>query len=431
LKKHDTSSFAAIGAILLILSAVLFALHTLGQTNEGIPDLTVIHTTASREISETSATVNNRGGSKSAAQTQSRSGQSLSAPTRSGNGFQLRTAKFRYHYNQLNAEEQKAYNTILQKIESFPAEIQINALNSESVFRVYNALRDDQPLFFHLSGKASYRKQGSQTCLLPDYTLTPDEYKTQRAQLLAVCEELIGAVPVGADPYQKELFLHDALVRRCGYEFSNKPVQSTAYGALVSRRAACEGYAKAMLLLLDHAGIQSYMVSGDAQNSANKLAVHAWNKVRINGAWYHLDATWDDPVGSEIADKMSHAYFNITDGEIARSHTLTDAQNPCASTADMYFVRENLLFETLDRSEESVVAAAITKALNAGETSVEIKFTSETAFEDAKIYLFDKARIYRVLSNAASQTDISIDKKSVTTSENTDLFIIGIAPCFS
>lgn len=31
------------------------------------------------------------------------------------------------------------------------------------------------------------------------------------------------------------------------------------------------------------------MKSGDAD--------HAWNRVKVDGVWYYIDCTWDDPVG--------------------------------------------------------------------------------------------------------------------------------------
>ena len=47
----------------------------------------------------------------------------------------------------------------------------------------------------------------------------------------------------------------------------------------------CEGYSKCYNNLLKKAGIESEFVSAYP---------HAWNLVKLNGKWYHMDVTWDD-----------------------------------------------------------------------------------------------------------------------------------------
>lgn len=47
----------------------------------------------------------------------------------------------------------------------------------------------------------------------------------------------------------------------------------------------CEGYSRCFNLLLEKAGIETTLVSAVS---------HAWNLVKLNGKWYHMDVTWDD-----------------------------------------------------------------------------------------------------------------------------------------
>ena len=62
-----------------------------------------------------------------------------------------------------------------------------------------------------------------------------------------------------------------------------------AVGPLVNGLAVCDGYARAYQLLLGRIGIGCMFVASDEMN-------HSWNLVSIDGAWYHVDVTWDDPV---------------------------------------------------------------------------------------------------------------------------------------
>jgi len=317
---------------------------------------------------------------------------------------QLRRAgQLRYHYGNLNPEEQAACDDIYARALCFPESIRLD-LELESLNRVFHALTMDQPLLFHISSAyfnyTTDPRTGRVTAFLPDYLLAREEYEA-RCQALARAVETF-TVPAGGEQFGCELALHDQLIRRCAYaEDITPPEKSTAYGALVEGSASCEGYARAMQLLLDLQGIDCYIVTGEATNSEGKTERHAWNKVRIDGAWYQLDPTWNDPVNQDGGHVTSHAYFNLSDGEIGQTHELTDLNNPCASTAANYFVRKGLLFGSLDRAAEELLTTALRDAFAAGDNAVELRFTDEAAMKAGQRYLFEKQNIYRVLNNAA------------------------------
>lgn len=45
---------------------------------------------------------------------------------------------------------------------------------------------------------------------------------------------------------------------------------------------------------------------------------HVWNLVYLNGAWFHLDLTWDDPVVNTNENLLLHNYFLITNTDLQR-----------------------------------------------------------------------------------------------------------------
>lgn len=163
--------------------------------------------------------------------------------------------------------------------------------------------------------------------------------------------------------YQKELALHDYLVKNCQYGSgsSENDNEFRAYGALIEKEAVCNGYAEAMALLLSCAGVENKYVVGtaysdrrtisEAEKKDEKRENHAWNQVYVNGTWYHLDATWDDPAGD--FEVVSHAYFNMSDELMARDHSWNNEKyNICPDMQWNYFYRERAYFESssdLDR----------------------------------------------------------------------------------
>lgn len=143
------------------------------------------------------------------------------------------------------------------------------------------------------------------------------------------------------DDYEKEVALHDYLVKNCqyGYPENNDEYGYRAYGALVLDEAVCNGYAEAMALLLKCVDVQATIITGEANDQ-----LHAWNQVNIDGKWYHLDATWNDPVPNK-EDFAGHTYFNVSDDIIKNDHTWEGKQNNnCNSMEDNYFVKNNKLY---------------------------------------------------------------------------------------
>lgn len=132
---------------------------------------------------------------------------------------------------------------------------------------------------------------------------------------------------------KKELAIHDYLVKNTQYDYSNfiagrVPAESyTAYGVLTKGIGVCLGYAQATKLLLNKAGIEAVVVIGTAYGVGGWNA-HAWNIVKLDGEYYHLDVTFDDPYpdSGDLVD--NYRYFNLTNEEISKDHTWDMNQFP-------------------------------------------------------------------------------------------------------
>lgn len=135
--------------------------------------------------------------------------------------------------------------------------------------------------------------------------------------------------------YERVKAIHDWIVINVQYDYAglqNNSISRSAYnadGALLYKLAVCEGYAEAFHLLCAKAGVQSYMMYGEAGNSVDGWDSHAWNVVRIDGQWYQIDCTWDDPLvnGAVVTGRgnLSYTYFLLTDEEMYSDHKLDAA----------------------------------------------------------------------------------------------------------
>ena len=142
-------------------------------------------------------------------------------------------------------------------------------------------------------------------------------------------------VKPGMSEFEIELALHDRLISTVKYigVQSAYDIQHSAYGALVNHEAVCDGYSKAFTLLLARAGIESQVVYGSAGSG-----LHAWSQVKIDGTWYMVDSTWDDPEYSSVQGTSFHPYFNVSDSYLSKDHKWTDGMfYECPSMDENYF----------------------------------------------------------------------------------------------
>ncbi len=145
---------------------------------------------------------------------------------------------------------------------------------------------------------------------------------------------------------EKIKVLHDYLVRHVQYDYNNYlndsvPSDSyTSYGALVNGIAVCQGYSTSMELLLTKAGIENIHVYGQAL-SYKGLDAHTWNMVKLDGQYYHLDVTWDDPV-QQSSPYLNYDYFLTHDEDMALGHQWDQSQYPEAGD-QQYAVLANAL----------------------------------------------------------------------------------------
>lgn len=143
------------------------------------------------------------------------------------------------------------------------------------------------------------------------YNVSPD-FKAHYASVknhIKYVQEQIAQNPKMTD-MDKLVWIHDYIDRITTYKLdeSNGFVH-TAVGPFYYGYSVCDGYAKAMNLLLHEVGIEADKVSNEG---------HAWSLVKINGEYYHVDATWDDTRTYKTGAYRTH-YFMIRNDQEYRN----------------------------------------------------------------------------------------------------------------
>ena len=164
-----------------------------------------------------------------------------------------------------------------------------------------------------------------------------------------VRQVVAAVVRPGMSDYQKALVLHNWLIKNATYD--NTLTNYGADGVLLKGTGVCQSYAEGYKALLDEVGIESTFEHGTN---------HVWNMIRLDGEWYHVDCTWDDP-GNGGYEEWS--YFCVTNFALTgiRSHECTD--RPHIATSYRYYY--NYLSGRLD-DWLAEVTGAIQAAVDGG-----------------------------------------------------------------
>lgn len=193
--------------------------------------------------------------------------------------------------------------------------------------------------------------------------------------------------------------VHDYIVLNTEYaydEYLNQTLKDEHFseeGVLWEGKAVCQGYAYTFQLCMELLGIDSIIVEGEDLISKGN---HAWNMVSIDGEWYHVDTTWDDPV-PDRKDMIDYKYFLVTDEVLMKDHKWETKRYPsCTSDKYQYYVFQDYMVDSIDQYEEKFM-----EQYRAGERTITVLYPEEGRpdmsfmlnYEDIRIRDGDRYRV--------------------------------------
>ena len=337
-------------------------------------------------------------------------------------------SNFKFWFHQLSNDEKHAYNLILKSIYEMPEVIEINRIDSEMLDNVFYALLCDNPDLFFVGRKCVLRAENKKTWFSVDYTVDKAEYDAMKKELDETCAEITASFSNPEDIWQTELEIHDYVVDNCNYVLDDDLIGSTAYGVLVNGSGACEGYSKAAKLLMDSAGIESAVISGEAESRKGEKQPHMWNVVRLDGSWYHLDCTWDDPVDESGDISKTYTYFNLDNKSISVTHSKFSYDFGCSETKENYFIKTGAFFESYSRDDEKKLAEIIVKEIDRGNSTVYFRFADKETFDYVIEDMVENERMYTVLKYAKKNSDFKFSTSTAKYIVDDTMLCFAIVP---
>lgn len=207
---------------------------------------------------------------------------------------------------------------------------------------------NSSPELFYVGKRFSYQVSADEQKYVLSYTPSyqfggTDVSKARIEEMKATFQNVSDQILSGVNPdwsdVEKALYIHDYLASR--YEYDTRDPQSDtdpcrydAYSLIVEGRAVCEGYALAYLHFMKQLGIPCRTVPSDAMR-------HMWNQIRLEGMWYHVDVTWDDPL-EDMPGRAEHKYFLKSDSAWNASYVWDNTlSESCEDTSWDSFFWEN------------------------------------------------------------------------------------------
>ena len=296
-------------------------------------------------------------------------------------------------YNAAALEER-----IVEGIKAWQTNIDVSGLGLTSDDIDNGAVKyiiNSHPEFISLSGGYRYWTSGSTITKIEFTYLT--NAKEEQQELDAALQEVKSKIDTsGMSDEEIVLTYHEYLTSTVAYayeDYFNGTIAANhgydMYGALVKHSCVCQGYAETMFYLLREAGLSCAIASSENIN-------HAWNIVKIHGKWYHIDATWDDPVW-DMPGRSYHDYFLVS----------FDTMN-----------KNTLINHTKDRTD-MVVSAQWGDTYT---TAVDTTYESGKFWNGIEKAIFYKDGYWYSISEGSSKTSFNINKYQYSTNINKVLY---------
>lgn len=292
-------------------------------------------------------------------------------------------------YAKLTDDEKVAYGMMKEKTEAYDNEVDLSAcqLSVDGLNRVWIAFEQDNPQYYWFDAYTYEYNQNTEIVskITLNYFYDASQRDVRQAQIDARVADFKAGITEDMDDYSKVKSAHDYVITNTQYDLSSEDNQNVC-SVLLGGRSVCAGYARSFQYLLHEIGIFSTTVSGDAQGRG----AHAWNLVQMDGDYYYVDCTWDDPSFSESDGRtgayVEYTFFGLTTADLLLSHTIDAPLGDyvlCEATKDNYFVREGRLYNLADGEETARFQRDVREALLAGVPQFSARFTDYSMVEEA------------------------------------------------
>lgn len=245
-----------------------------------------------------------------------------------------------YYYSQMNKQQQRIYQVVKSGLESLSQSFEVQRMDGTELSDIFYKLRLDCPEIFYASNfRYSFYEDSRLVTVKPVYLFEKNKIREHQLAMRARVEKLARVVKDKND-WEKEQYIHDFICENVTYDKLKKQYSHEILGPLGQGVGVCEGIAKSVKILCDQLSIPCIVVISDNNPDKHIKYRHAWNVIRINGVWYHLDATFDNSLGKK---EVRYDYFNLDDKSIFKDHEPVIYKVPACTVDHCFYYKEKRL----------------------------------------------------------------------------------------
>lgn len=249
--------------------------------------------------------------------------------------------KEEYYYQQMNKAQKAVYYAMYEGFGQILPGFFVPRLDGRELTDIFFRLRLDHPEIFYVN-TFTYRftAEAEYVQMIPEYMFENKKIREHQKALEGRIARLVRGAEA-MDVWEKEKYVHDFICNNVTYDKLKKQYSHEIIGPLTAGVGVCEGIAKTVKILCNRLGLDCIIAVSGANKEKGIKYRHAWNIVKIQGSWYHMDATFDNSLGRYGAKRFD--YLNLCDREIFRDHEpLLYSLPPCTQDGHCYYREKRL-----------------------------------------------------------------------------------------
>ena len=246
-----------------------------------------------------------------------------------------------YYFQRMSKPQQAAYHAMKTGFTALSPSFSVPKLENRDMAEIFFQLRLDCPEIFYVTS-FSYRfyPGADHVEMVPEYLFEKSKIKEHQKALSSRISKLVRPAQ-NLSPLEKEQYIHDFICQNVRYDKLKKSYSHEIIGPLGQGVGVCEGIAKTVKILCDALGIWCIIAISEANPEKGIKYRHAWNILKLDGEYFHLDATFDNSLGHDGI--IRYDYFNLDDARLFRDHEPVIYPIPTCSRNDRFYYRENKL----------------------------------------------------------------------------------------
>jgi hypothetical protein len=314
-----------------------------------------------------------------------------------------------YLISQLSADEKELYLKIRPNLLECKKSFTIKGTLKQKQFdRIYELLRCYDSFTFHVEDmNASVSDYDAEFTVTYKYSKT--NYDKIIKSLNSVSDAIIAKFTEDMKTYNKIKYIYDYLSSSVTYSLDAKH-NDTAYGALVTHEAKCDGYARAFTYVCERAGITVTNATGvSRERPEDDDSGHMWNKVRHGDKWYNIDAC-NSKGADDMTKSIAYHYFMISDKAYKtafKEEKLKLAVPKAEDDSINYYSVYKLKADSLD-SAKAILLSEFQKSFKNRQRSVTIQCSTNAAYLSVMKELTKNNGILELMDDASAAAKIPV-----------------------